>query len=116
MSIARTGLGAEVHLPQQLEGQVEVSIDSTAPHYVGLTVADRPGIIALWLRSCRPMASTSTRCRASRPRQSRAAVRDDARDVPGVGAPCGAAEINALPIDVWCPITLPVLGKQQLHR
>jgi len=46
MSIARTGLGAEVHLPQELEGPVEVGVDFTAPHYVRFTVADRPGIIA----------------------------------------------------------------------
>jgi len=46
MSIARTGLGAEVHLPQELQGEAEVSVDFTAPHYVRFTVADRPGIIA----------------------------------------------------------------------
>ena len=46
MSIARAGLGAEVRSPPQLEGQVEVSVDFTAPHYVRFTVADRPGIIA----------------------------------------------------------------------
>src|SRR5262245_38809687 len=46
MSIARAGVGAEVHLVRQLEGLAEVGIDFTAPHYVRFTVADRPGIIA----------------------------------------------------------------------
>jgi len=46
MSIARTGLGADVHLVQGLEGMVQVGTDFTAPHYVRFTVGDRPGIIA----------------------------------------------------------------------
>ncbi len=46
MSIARTGVGAEAHLVQEIEGKVEVGTDFTAPHYVRFTVADRPGIIA----------------------------------------------------------------------
>jgi homoserine dehydrogenase len=46
MSIARAGLGAELHFVQHLEGLADVGTDFTAPHYVRFTVADRPGIIA----------------------------------------------------------------------
>lgn len=46
MSIARAGLGAEIHQPDSLEGLVGVGTDFTAAHYVRFTVADRPGIIA----------------------------------------------------------------------
>src|SRR5262249_32005086 len=46
MSIARAGLGAEVHFVRELEGEREVGTDFTASHYVRFTVADGPGIIA----------------------------------------------------------------------
>ena len=46
MSIARAGIGAEAHFAQQLEGNVDVAADFTAPHYVRFTVTDGPGIIA----------------------------------------------------------------------
>jgi len=46
MSIARSGLGAEAHFAQKLEGAAQVANDFTAPHYVRFTVADGPGIIA----------------------------------------------------------------------
>jgi len=46
MSIGRAGLGAEIHLPDSLEGQVGVGTDFTAAHYVRFKVADKPGILA----------------------------------------------------------------------
>ena len=111
MSIARTGVGAEVHFVVGLEGLVRVGTDFTAPHYLRFTVADRPGIIAslaavlsghginidavLQLpghdKAELPFVMTLEACPMS--------VLDGA-----------LAEINALPFHVRRPLTLPILA------
>jgi homoserine dehydrogenase len=110
MSIARAGLGAEVHFVRELEGSVDVATDFTASHYVRFTVADGPGIIA----------SLATRLAAHR-------INIDAvLQLPGhekahlpfvmtleacpVSVLDGAlTEINALPFHVRRPMTVPIL-------
>jgi homoserine dehydrogenase len=111
MSIARAGLGAEVHFVQQLEGTSEIGTDFTAPHYVRFTVADGPGIIAslaarlaahginidavLQLpghqKAQLPFVMTLEACAVS--------VLDAA-----------LADINVLPFHVKRPMTVPILG------
>ena len=91
MSIARAGLGAEVHLPQELEGQVEVEHRLYGPALRALHRSRPSGYHCFF--GCAPVGPWHQHRRgaaASRPRQSRAAVRDDARGLPGVGAGCGA--------------------------
>jgi homoserine dehydrogenase len=110
MSIARAGLGAEVHFVRELEGNVEVEADFTASHYVRFTVADGPGIIA----------SLATRLAAHR-------INIDAvLQLPGHDKAClpfvmtleacplsvldaALMEINALPFHVRRPLTVPIL-------
>ena len=111
MSIARTGLGAEVHLPQQLEGQVEVSIDFTAPHYVRFTVADRPGIIAS-LAALLSAHGINIDAVLQLPGHDKAelpfVMTLEACPVSVLDA--ALAEINALPFHVQRPMAVPVLG------
>ena len=110
MSIARAGLGAEVHFVRELEGNVEVETDFTASHYVRFTVADGPGIIA----------SLATRLAAH-------GINIDAvLQLPGhdkahlpfvmtlEACPLSVLdaalrEINALPFHVRRPVTVPIL-------
>jgi homoserine dehydrogenase len=111
MSIARAGVGAEVHLAQQLEGQVEVSVDFTAPHYVRFTVADRPGIIAS-LAAVLSAHGINIDAVLQLPGHDKAelpfVMTLDACPISVLDA--ALAEINALPFHVRRPITLPILG------
>ena len=111
MSIARAGLGAEVHLPQELEGQVEVGVDFTAPHYVRFTVADRPGIIAS-LAALLSAHGINIDAVMQLPGHDKAelpfVMTLEACPVSVLDA--ALAEINALPFHVQRPMTLPVLG------
>jgi homoserine dehydrogenase len=111
MSIARTGLGAEVHLPQELDGPVEVSIDFTAPHYVRFTVADRPGIIAS-LATVLSARGINIDAVLQLPGHDKAelpfVMTLEACPVSVLDA--ALAEINALPFHVRRPLAIPVLG------
>ena len=111
MSIARSGLGAEVHLPQELGGRVEVSIDFTAPHYVRFTVADRPGIIAS-LAAVLSAHGINIDAVLQLPGHDKAelpfVMTLEACPVSVLDA--ALTEINALPFHVQRPMTLPVLG------
>ena len=111
MSIARTGLGAEVHFANELEGDVEVGTDFTASHYVRFTVADGPGIIA----------SLATRLAAhginidavlQLPGHDKAhlpfVMTLEACPVSVLDA--ALTEINALPFHVRRPMTVPIVG------
>jgi homoserine dehydrogenase len=111
MSIARAGIGAEVHLPQELEGQVEVSIDFTAPHYVRFTVADRPGIIAS-LAAVLSAHGINIDAVLQLPGHDKTelpfVMTLEACPVSVLDA--ALAEINALPFHVRRPMAVPVLG------
>jgi homoserine dehydrogenase len=111
MSIARAGLGAEVHLPQDLEGQIEVSVDFTAPHYVRFTVADRPGIIAS-LAAVLSAHGINIDAVLQLPGHDKAELPFVMTlEACPVSVLDGAlAEINALPFHVRRPIMLPILG------
>ena len=111
MSIARAGLGAEVHSPPQIEGQVEVSVDFTAPHYVRFTVADRPGIIAS-LAAVLSAHGINIDAVVQLPGHDKAelpfVMTLEACPVSVLDA--ALAEINALPFHVRRPMSVPVLG------
>jgi len=111
MSIARAGLGADVHFASELEGDVDVGTDFTASHYVRFTVADGPGIIA----------SLATRLAAhginidavlQLPGHDKAhlpfVMTLEACPVSVLDA--ALADINALPFHVRRPMTVPILG------
>jgi homoserine dehydrogenase len=111
MSIARAGLGAEVHFVQEVEGKVEVGIDFTAPHYVRFTVADRPGIIAS-LAALLAAHGINIDAVLQLPGHDKA-------DLPFVmtleACPVSVldaalAEMNALPFHVKRPLAVPILG------
>ena len=111
ISIARTGLGAEVHLPQELEGQVEVSVEFTASHYVRFTVADRPGIIAS-LAAVLSAHGINIDAVLQLPGHDKAelpfVMTLEACPVSVLDA--ALAEITALPFHVRRPMAVPVLG------
>jgi homoserine dehydrogenase len=111
MSIARTGLGAEVHLPQQLEGQVEVGIDFTAPHYVRFTVADRPGIIAA-LAALLSAHGINIDAVLQLPGHDKAELPFvmTLEACPVSVLDSALAEMNALPFHVRRPLAVPILG------
>jgi homoserine dehydrogenase len=111
MSIARSGLGADVHVAQELEGAVEVGTDFTAPHYVRFTVADGPGIIASLATR---LASHGINIDAvlQLPGHEKAqlpfVMTLEACPVSVLDAALG--EINALPFHVRRPVTVPILA------
>jgi homoserine dehydrogenase len=111
MSIARTGLGAEVHLAHQLEGQAHVGVDFTAPHYVRFTVADRPGIIAS-LAALLSAHGINIDAVLQLPGHDKAELPFvmTLESCPVSVLDAALAEINALPFHVRRPLTLPVLG------
>ena len=88
MSIARAGLGAEVHFAQELEGAGGGGDRlSRRPHYVRFTVADGPGIIAsLATRLAAHGINIDAVLQLPGHEKAPAAVCDDAGSVPGVGA------------------------------
>ena len=111
MSISRAGLGAEVHLVQDLEGEVEIGTDFTAPHYVRFTVADRPGIIAslATLLSARGINIDAVLQLPGHDKTELPFVMTlEACPVSVLDA--ALADINALPFHVRRPITAPILG------
>jgi homoserine dehydrogenase len=116
MSIARTGLGAEVHLAQDLEGQVEIGIDFTAPHYVRFTVADRPGIIAS-LASVLSAHGINIDAVLQLPGHDKGALPFvmTLESCPVSVLDAALNEINALPFHVRRPITVPILGVSEGH-
>ena len=111
MSIARAGLGAPVHLPDALEGQVDVSTDFTAPHYVRFTVADRPGIIAS-LAALLSAHGINIDAVLQLPGHDKAelpfVMTLEACPVSVLDATL--AEMNALPFHVRRPLAVPILG------
>jgi len=111
MSIARAGLGAEVHFVQDLEGSTEVGTDFTAPHYVRFTVADRPGIIAA-LAAILSAHGINIDAVLQLPGHDKTALPFvmtlEACPVSVLDA--ALAEINALPFHVRRPLTLPILA------
>jgi homoserine dehydrogenase len=111
MSIARAGLGAEVHSPPQIEGQVEVSVDFTAPHYVRFTVADRPGIIAS-LAAVLSAHGINIDAVVQLPGHDKAELPFvmTLETCPVSVLDAALAEINALPFHVRPPMSVPVLG------
>ena len=110
MSIARAGLGAEVHFVQELGGATEVGTDFTAPHYVRFTVADRPGIIAA-LAALLSAHGINIDAVLQLPGHDKAelpfVMTLEACPVTVLDAALG--EINALPFHVRRPLTLPIL-------
>jgi homoserine dehydrogenase len=111
MSIARAGVGAELQLIPELEGNVGVGTDFTAPHYVRFTVADRPGIIAS-LATLLSAHSINIDAVLQLPGHNKAelpfAMTLEACPVSVLEA--ALAEMNALPFHVRRPLTLPILG------
>jgi len=111
MSIARAGIGAEVHLPQALEGQVEVGTDFTAPHYVRFTVADRPGIIAS-LAAVLSSHGINIDAVLQLPGHDKAELPFvmTLEACPLSVLDAALAEMNALPFHVRRPLAVPILG------
>jgi homoserine dehydrogenase len=110
MSIARAGLGAEVHFVRDLEGRVAVGTDFTAPHYVRFTVADRPGIIAS-LATLLSAHGINIDAVLQLPGHDKAelpfVMTVEACPVSVLDAALG--EINALPFHVRRPMAVPIL-------
>jgi homoserine dehydrogenase len=113
MSIARTGLGAEVHFVRKLEGRVSVGTDFTAPHYVRFTVADRPGIIAS-LATLLSAHGINIDAVLQLPGHDKAelpfVMTVEACPISVLDA--ALKEINALPFHVRRPLAVPILGAQ----
>ncbi|MSO56100.1 MAG: homoserine dehydrogenase [Acidobacteria bacterium] len=111
MSIARSGLGAEVHFVDELEGAAAVGADFTAPHYVRFTVADGPGIIASLAAR---LASHDINIDAvlQLPGHDKAqlpfVMTLEACPVSVLDA--ALAQISALPFHVRRPVTVPILS------
>jgi homoserine dehydrogenase len=110
MSIVRTGVGAEVHLVQEVEGEVEVGTDFTAPHYVRFTVADRPGIIAS-LAAVLSAHGINIDAVLQLPGHDKAELPFvmTLEACPVSVLDSALAEINALACHVRRPLTLPIL-------
>jgi homoserine dehydrogenase len=110
MSIARAGVGAEVHFVQQLGGLAEVGVDFTAPHYVRFTVADRPGIIAS-LATLLSAHGINIDAVLQLPGHDKAelpfVMTLEACPVSVLDA--ALAEMNVLPFHVRRPMTVPIL-------
>jgi homoserine dehydrogenase len=110
MSIARAGLGAEVHFVHDIEGRVKVGTDFTAPHYVRFTVADRPGIIAS-LATLLSAHGINIDAVLQLPGHDKAelpfVMTVEACPVSVLDAALG--EINALPFHVRRPMAVPIL-------
>jgi homoserine dehydrogenase len=110
MSIARAGLGAELHFVQQVVGLAEVGADFTAPHYVRFTVADRPGIIAS-LAALLSAHGINIDAVLQLPGHDKAelpfVMTLEACPVSVLDA--ALAEMNALPFHVRRPMTMPIL-------
>jgi homoserine dehydrogenase len=110
MSIARAGLGAEVHFVRAIEGRVAVGTDFTAPHYVRFTVADRPGIIAS-LATLLSAHGINIDAVLQLPGHDKAelpfVMTVEACPVSVLDAALG--EINALPFHVRRPMAVPIL-------
>ncbi len=110
MSIARAGLGAEIHQPESLEGLAGIGTDFTAAHYVRFTVADRPGIIA---SLAAPLSAHGINIDAvlQLPGHDKAALPFvmtlDACPVSVLDA--ALAEINGLSCHVKRPLAVPIL-------
>jgi homoserine dehydrogenase len=113
MSIARTGVGADVHFVQELEGQVAVGTDFTAPHYVRFTVADRPGIIAS-LATLLSAHGINIDAVLQLPGHDKAELPFvmTVEACPVSVLDSALADINALPFHVRRPLTVPILGAQ----
>ncbi|MCM3878941.1 MAG: homoserine dehydrogenase [Vicinamibacterales bacterium] len=113
MSIARTGLGAEAHFVQQLEGQVSVGTDFTSPHYVRFTVADRPGIIAS-LATLLSAHGINIDAVLQLPGHDKAELPFvmTVEACPLSVLDAALADINALPFHVCRPMAVPILGAQ----
>jgi homoserine dehydrogenase len=111
MSIVRTGVGAEVHFVQQIEGVMDVGIDFTASHYVRFTVADRPGIIAS-LAAVLSAHGINIDAVLQLPGHDKAelpfVMTLEACPVSVLDA--ALAEINTLPFHVRRPLTLPIFA------
>ncbi len=109
MSIARTGLGAEVHRAEDLEGQMEVGVDFTAPHYVRFTVADRPGIIAA-LAAQLSAHGINIDAVLQLPGHDKAELPFvmTLESCPVAVLDAALAEINALPFHVRRPLAVPI--------
>ena len=111
MSIARAGVGADVHLVQELGGMVAVGTDFTAPHYVRFTVADRPGIIASLaaLLSAHGINIDAVMQLPGHDKEELPFVMT-LEACPVAVLDAALAEINALPFHVKRPMSVPILG------
>ena len=111
MSIARAGVGADVHVVPELEGQADVRTDFTAPHYVRFTVADRPGIIAS-LATLLSDHGINIDAVLQLPGHDKTelpfVMTVEACPLSVLDAALG--EINALPFHVRRPLAVPILG------
>jgi homoserine dehydrogenase len=113
MSIARAGLGAEVHFVQELEGHVEVGTDFTASHYVRFTVADGPGIIAsLATRLAAHGINIDAVLQLPGHEKAHLPFVMTLEACPVSVLDSALAEINALPFHVQRPLTVPILGRE----
>ena len=111
MSIARTGIGAELHFAQALEGNVEVGNDFTAPHYVRFTVMDGPGIIAsLAARLAAHGINIDAVLQLPGHDKAELPFVMTLEACPLSVLDAALAEINALPFHTRRPITAPILG------
>ncbi len=111
MSIARTGIGAEVHFARELEGDVEVGTDFTAPHYVRFTVADAPGIIAsLAARLAAHGINIDAVLQLPGHDKSELPFVMTLEACPVSVLEAALAEIDALPFHARRPVTVPILG------
>jgi homoserine dehydrogenase len=111
MSIARAGLGAEVHFAQELGGMAEVANDFTAPHYVRFTVADGPGIIAsLATRLAAHGINIDAVLQLPGHEKAQLPFVMTLEACPVSVLDAALAEINALPFHVKRPMTVPILG------
>ncbi len=110
MSIARAGLGAEVHFARELEGKVEVGTDFTSPHYVRFTVADGPGIIAsLATRLAAHGINIDAVLQLPGHEKAQLPFVMTLEACPVSVLDAALAEINVLPFHVRRPMTVPIL-------
>jgi homoserine dehydrogenase len=114
MSIARAGLGAEVHFVRDLEGAAEVGTDFTAPHYVRFTVSDGPGIIAsLATRLAAHNINIDAVLQLPGHEKSQLPFVMTLEACPVSVLDAALTEINALPFHVKRPMTVPIFGVQR---
>jgi homoserine dehydrogenase len=111
VSIARAGLGAEVHFARELEGKVEVGTDFASPHYVRFTVADGPGIIAsLATRLAAHGINIDAVLQLPGHEKAQLPFVMTLEACPVSVLDAALADINALPFHVRRPMTVPILG------